>query len=71
MPSKVIAYKVPPESIVVGVPFTWGSRSFWAIKIEDGDIYRLGDGRLVEVPESEILWNGIIYANSIEIKYGD
>lgn len=69
MPSKVIAYKVPPESIVVGIPFTWGSRSFWAIKIEAGDIYRLGDGRLVEVPESEILWNDIVYADSIEIKY--
>lgn len=69
MPNKVIAYKMPPESIVVGIPFTWGSRSFWAIKVEDGDIYRLEDGRLVEVPEPEILWDGIVYADSIEIKY--
>lgn len=69
MISKVIAYTMPPKSIVVGIPFTWGARNFWAIKIEDGDIYRLGDGRLVEVPEEEILCDEIVYANSIEIKY--
>lgn len=66
--SKVITYKMPPESIVVGIPFTWGSRSFWAIKVEGGDIYRLEDGRMVGVPEEEILWDDIAYANSIEIK---
>ena len=65
---KVITYKMPPESIVVGIPFTWGSRNFWAIKVEDGFIYRLEDGRMVDVPEREILLGGIVYANSIEIK---
>lgn len=70
MHNKVITYKMPPESIVVGIPFTWGSRSFWAIKVEGGDIHRLGDGRLVDgVSEEEILFGGIVYANSIEIKY--
>lgn len=69
MPNKTITYKMPPRSIVVGIPFSWGSRSFWAIKVEDGGIYRLGDGRLVEVLEPEILWNDIVYADSIEIKY--
>lgn len=66
--SKVITYKMPPESIVVGIPFTWGSRSFWAIKVEDGYIYRLEDGRKVDVSEREILLNIIDYANRIEIK---
>lgn len=66
--SKVITYKMPPESIVVGIPFTWGSRSFWAIKVEDGYIYRLEDGRVVDVPEEEILSSIIDYANRIEIK---
>lgn len=66
--SKVITYKMPPESIVVGIPFTWGSRSFWAIKVEGGYIYRLEDGRVVEEPEEKILLCGIDYANRIEIK---
>lgn len=68
MPNKIITYKMPSESIVVGIPFTWGSRSFWAIKVEDGSLYRLEDGRVVDVPEEEILWDDIAYANSIEIK---
>lgn len=66
--SKVIAYTMPIKSIVVGIPFTWGSRSFWAIKVEGGYIYRLDDGRKVDVPERDILLRGIVYANSIEIK---
>lgn len=66
--SRIITYKMPPKSIVVGIPFTWGSRSFWAIKVEDGFIYRLEDGRMADVPEEEILLGGIVYANSIEIK---
>lgn len=66
--SKVIAYTMPPKSIVVGIPFTWGSRSFWAIKVEGGYIYHLEDGRKVDVPERDILLCGIVYANSIEIK---
>lgn len=66
--SRVITYKMPPKSILVGIPFTWGSRSFWAIKVEDGYIYRLEDGRVVDVPEEEILLSIIDYANSIEIR---
>ena len=65
---KIITYKMPPKSIMVGIPFTWGSRNFWAIKVEDGFLYRLEDGRVVDVPEEEILWGNIVYANSIEIK---
>ena len=66
--SKVIAYTMPPKSIVVGIPFTWGSCTFWVIKVEGGYIYRLEDGRKVDVPERDILLCGIVYANSIEIK---
>ena len=68
MPNKIITYKMPHKSIEVGIPFTWGSRSFWAIKVEGGYIYRLDDGRRVNVPERDILLCGIVYANSIEIK---
>lgn len=65
---KIITYKMPPKSIMVGIPFTWGSCSFWVIKVEGGYIYRLDDGRKVDVPERDILLCGIVYANSIEIK---
>lgn len=68
MPNKVITYTMPPKSIVVGIPFTWGTRGFWAIKVASGVKYSLADGGLVNVPESDILSNGIVYANSIEIK---
>lgn len=66
--SKVITYTMPPKSIVVGIPFTWGTHSFWVIKVESGCLYRLDDGRKVNVPERDILLCGIVYANSIEIK---
>lgn len=54
--SKVIAYTMPPKSIVVGIPFTWGLCNDWAIKVEDGGMYYLEGGGMVETPEEEILW---------------
>lgn len=66
--SKVIAYTMPPRSIVVGIPFTWGLCNAWAIKVEGGDMYYLEGGRLVGETEEEILTYDIVYANSIEIK---
>lgn len=65
---KIITYKMPPKSIVVGIPFTWGLCNAWAIKVEGGDMYYLEGGRLVGETEEEILWDDIVYANSIEIK---
>ena len=65
---KIITYKMPLKSIVVGIPFTWGSCSFWVIKVEGGCLYRLDDGRKVDVPQRDILLCGIVYANGIEIK---
>ena len=68
MHSKVIAYKMPLKSIVVGIPFTWGRCNAWAIKVEDGSMYYLESGRTVNISEKAILWSDIVYANSIEIK---
>ena len=65
--SKVITYKMPPASIVVGIPFTWGTRNVWAIKVEDDAMYYLATGKSVSTSEEEIL-HTIEYANSIEIK---
>lgn len=66
--SRTITYKMPPKSIVVGIPFTWGLCHAWAIKVEGGDMYYLEGGRLVNETEEEILTYDIVYANSIEIK---
>lgn len=68
MPNKIITYKMPPKSIVVGIPFSWGLCNAWAIKVEDGSMYYLENGVTVETPEEEILWSDVVYANSIEIK---
>lgn len=68
MPNKIITYKMPPQSIEVGIPFTWGLCNAWAIKVDDGDMYYLEGGRMVHEAEEEILMDGIVYANSIEIK---
>lgn len=65
--SKVVAYTMPPKSIAVGIPFTWGMSNAWAIKVEDGDSYYLSNGLRVLESEEEILQD-IIYANRIEIK---
>lgn len=65
--SKIITYKVP-NLIVVGIPFTWGVGSTWAIKVGDGDMYYLETGTRVGVTEEEIIANRIQYAERIEIK---
>ena len=65
--SKIIEYKNQTK-IAVGIPFTWGTRNAWAIKVEDGDMYFLETGRRVWVSEEEIIEDVILYANSIEIK---
>lgn len=65
---KIITYKMPPKSIVVGIPFTWGLCNAWAIKVEDGYMYYLEGGRMVNETEEEILMDDIVYAKSIEIK---
>lgn len=44
--SKVIAYSVI-RMVVVGVPFTWGTRNAWAIKVESGGMYYLSNGKKV------------------------
>lgn len=64
--SKIITY-VAPKRVAVGIPFTWGTGSAWAIKTEDGDSYYLANGSRVSESEEEILCS-IIYANRIEIQ---
>nr|DAE36774.1 MAG TPA: hypothetical protein [Caudoviricetes sp.] len=63
----IIQYRKQHE-ILVGIPFTWGCRWVWAIKVDGGDIYFLENGRQVKESEKNIIESGIVYANSIEIK---
>lgn len=65
--SKVITYGVV-HTVVVGVPFTWGTRNAWAIKVESGGMYYLSDGKRVRETEEDIIDGGIFYADRIEIK---
>ncbi|CAK6595765.1 unknown function [Klebsiella phage vB_Kpl_K71PH129C1] len=65
--SKVIAYSVI-RTVVVGVPFTWGTRNAWAIKVESGGMYYLSNGKKVLETEEGIIDAGIFYAGRIEIK---
>lgn len=65
--SKVITYSVI-RTVVVGVPFTWGRRNVWAIKVESGGMYYLSNGHMVLETEKEIIDAGIFYAERIEIK---
>lgn len=64
---KIIQY-LKQHEILVGIPFTWGCRRVWAIKVDGGDIYFLENGRPVKESEKDIIKSGIVYANSIEIK---
>lgn len=64
--SKVITYKNQVR-IAVGIPFTWGVRNSWAIKVEDGDMYYLETGARVSTSEEEVV-SDMVYAKSIEIK---
>ena len=65
--SKVITYSVI-RTVVVGVPFTWGRRNAWAIKVESGGMYYLSNGQRVLETEKDIIDADIFYAESIEIK---
>lgn len=65
--SKVITYSVI-RTVVVGVPFTWGTRNAWAIKVESGGMYYLSNGQKVLATEEEIIDSDIFYAERIEIK---
>lgn len=65
--SKVIAYSVI-RTVVVGVPFTWGTRNAWAIKVESGGMYYLSNGKKVLETEEGVIDAGIFYAGRIEIK---
>lgn len=65
--SNVIAYSVI-RKVVVGVPFTWGTRNAWAIKVESGGMYYLSNGQRVWETEEEIIDDDIFYAERIEIK---
>lgn len=64
----VIQYNLRKAEIEVGVPFTWGTRNAWAIKVEGGDVYFLSNGKPVHTTDAEIIDSGIVYANSIEIQ---
>ena len=65
--SNVIAYSVI-RTVVAGVPFTWGTRNAWAIKVESGGMYYLSNGQRVRETEEEIIDDDIFYAERIEIK---
>lgn len=65
--SKVITYSVI-RTVVVGVPFTWGTRNAWAIKVESGGMYYLSNGQKVLETEEAIIDADIFYAGRIEIK---
>lgn len=65
--SNVITYGIV-RTVVVGVPFTWGTGHSWAIKVEGGDMYFLANGKPVHTTDEEIIDSGIVYANSIVIK---
>lgn len=65
--SKIITYKAR-NPIEVGIPFTWGERHVWAIKVDDGDMYYLETGKPVKVSEGEILSDRMVYASRIEIE---
>lgn len=65
--SNIITYSVI-RTVVVGVPFTWGTRNAWAIKVESGGMYYLSNGQRVRETEEEIIDDDIFYADRIEIK---
>ena len=63
----IIKY-IRKSEIEVGVPFTWGTRNSWAIKVEGDDMYFLANGKPVHTTDEGIISSGIVYASSIEIK---
>lgn len=69
MSSNVITYEPTQPQIRIGVPFTWGAGSYWAIKMESGNIYWLHSGKqLSEASCMATRKHPLTYANSIEIK---
>lgn len=68
MPS-IIDYSTRPTFIRKAIPFTWGTKSYWAIKSPGGDIFYLHDGAQVLLSESMILRQpNFAYATTLEIK---
>lgn len=66
---KKITYKVPADSILVGVPFSWGIRKDWYMKSDDGVIFCLNNGRVSSLSELHVLQGGdFTYAASMELK---
>lgn len=55
------------SDIKVGVPFTWGTGSRWAIKVYTGVAYFLDDGTQVKTTEAEMLEDGLYYAKSLSL----
>ena len=69
MSSNVITYEPAQLDIRIGVPFTWGAKDYWAIKMESGNIYWLHNGKqLVEDSVKAANASRLTYANSLEIK---
>lgn len=69
MVSKVITYEPLPEPVRIGVPFTWGVGTYWAMKMESGNIYWLHSGKQIsEASRAAVKKHRLTYANSIEIK---
>lgn len=67
--SRVISYNDAPTFIKVAVPFTWGSREFWAIKSPGGEFFYLHDGTAVLLSEAQLLRQPeLTYAKGLEIK---
>lgn len=67
--SRIITYSNAPTFIKVAVPFTWGSKEFWAIKSPGGEFFYLHDGTTVLLSEEQLLRQPhFIYAKGLDIK---
>lgn len=70
--SSIINYNTAPSTILTAVPFTWGSKSVWAIKSPSGDIFYLHDGSAVhpDLPSESVILRqpNFTYATTLEIK---
>lgn len=67
MPKITIYYPEEQRQIRTGVPFTWGHKAAWAIKVHGGLIYYLKTGAPCDVEEEYILEDGIEYSTKLEI----
>ncbi|AIT13583.1 hypothetical protein HOQ99_gp14 [Klebsiella phage phiBO1E] len=67
--SSTINYSTLPVSIRTAIPFTWGTKIYWAIKPPSGDIFYLHDGAPVLLNEHQLLRQpDFTYATALEIK---